>query len=151
MKFDKNISAYLLNGFILVVGWYLLQTLYPKIHPLSQTDFKITHEEAVQKAKELVKGEIPESEEEIKTSFIIDKKLYQPQNNLEPVYQALQLQPGRYWDISLISSKNKRVDITLGDNQVESVRDMTGKWYEIKLAPDGRLLVRVKALAPISP
>jgi phosphoserine phosphatase RsbU/P len=140
MKFNKNISAYLLNGFILVVGWYLLQTLYPKIHPLSQTDFKITHEEAIQKAKKLVKGEIPESEEEIKTSFIIDTKFYQPQENLEPVYQALQLQPGRYWDISLISSKNKRVNITLGDNQVESVRDMTGKWYEIKLAPDGRLL-----------
>jgi serine phosphatase RsbU (regulator of sigma subunit) len=140
MKFDKNISTYLLNGFILVVGWYLLQNFYPKIHPLSQTDFKITHEAAVQKAKELVKGEIPEPEEEIKTSFIIDANLYRQQDNLQPVYRALQLQPGRYWDISLISSKNKRLNITLGENQVESVRDMTGKWYKIKLAPDGRLL-----------
>ena len=140
MKFNKSTITYFLNGFILIAAWYFLQTLYPKIHPLSRTDFKITHEEAVQKAKELVKGEIPEPEEEIKTSFIIDANLYQQQDNLEPVYQALQLQPGRYWDVSLISSKNKKIDITLGENRVERVRDLTGKWYEIKLAPDGRLL-----------
>ncbi|MEJ2537236.1 MAG: hypothetical protein P8048_09335, partial [Calditrichia bacterium] len=51
--------------------------------------------------------------------------------NLEPVYRALHLQPGRYWDISLISSKNKKLDINLGENRVERVRDLTGKWFEI--------------------
>lgn len=139
MKLNKKF-IFSLHGLLFLIAFYLIQTYYPQIHPLSRTDFRIDQEEAVEKAKDLIKAEIPPEDMEIKTSFIVDKKYYEHSLNLDIIFKRMNIQPYQYWEISMISKENKKLGLSLGANKVESINDLTGKWYTVHLSPEGRLL-----------
>ncbi|RQW06210.1 MAG: hypothetical protein EH225_03660, partial [Calditrichaeota bacterium] len=125
---------------IVVTAFFILQSLLPGIHPLPETSFKITKSEAIDKAVNLLDGEIPAEKLVIKVSFLVDKKYFKFQQNREKLRDRLKIQPFQYWNISLISSDKKSTTLTLQNKEVKAVEDLTGNWYTVQISPEGKIL-----------
>jgi sigma-B regulation protein RsbU (phosphoserine phosphatase) len=127
---------------IIIIAIQFILKIYPRLHPLSQTSFQINREEIIEKAKNLIEGDFPEEELEFKVSFIIDKKHFENSQILKD-QKLTDIPPfDRFWEISMISEKNKKPSFTLSsDSESEqSKRDSSGDWYIAQISPAGSIL-----------
>ncbi len=140
MTLNSRILPILGQFLLAVLAFMILQSLYPQLHPLPKTVFKITKSEAVEKAVNLLDHEIAPEKLETKVSFIVDQKYFREENKLSEIYEKLHIQPFRYWEIGLISSDKKGKTLTLQNDEVKASEDLTGDWYKILISPEGKIL-----------
>ncbi|GAB4368095.1 MAG: hypothetical protein Kow0042_09080 [Calditrichia bacterium] len=141
MKLRKKYLLYGMGVIGAIVSFYLVNTFYPKFHPLSQTDFTISKEIAEQKAHQLLIVPIPENELEIQTRFIIGKGVFNP--DLQPVLQSLRQdgkQPLRYWEVSITDRRTKKTPLSLSSGESQTVRELNNTYQKVRISPRGKLL-----------
>jgi hypothetical protein len=131
----------ILGQLVLLVGsFWLLQKFYPQIHPLPQTRFVISKEDAVEKAQRFVQNEIPADELDITVSFSIEQEYFQENDETRALANSLGFQPYKHWNIALISTKKKKSNLTLSSGNGEKNSNVSDNWYKVTLSPEGKLL-----------
>jgi sigma-B regulation protein RsbU (phosphoserine phosphatase) len=141
MKNKNNVFILTIQIILVLISFYLLRSTYPRIHPLSQTDFKITKSEAIDKAENFLDGEIPINQLEIEVSFVIEKSYFEEQKVIAQIRRLTGVQPFRYWDIAITSNKDKKLHISLNNQNIESVDDISSAAYKARISPEGRILL----------
>jgi len=140
MKFHPGYSK-IVGQLVLLIGcFWFLQKFYPPFHPLPQTRFQMEKEDAVEKARQLVQGEIPADELDISVTFNIEKNYSKLSPEMQWLADSLGFQPFRHWDIALISSKQKKTSLTLSSNNEDNNSRAQDNWYKVTLSPEGKLL-----------
>jgi hypothetical protein len=124
---------------LLIACFWFIQKFYPSLHPLPQTRFQIAKEDAVEKALQLMEGEIPAEQLDMTVDFIIEKDYSTMSSEAEQLAHSLNFQPFRYWDIAMISAKKRKMNLTLSSNNQNNNRNQDN-WYKVTLSPDGKLL-----------
>jgi hypothetical protein len=131
----------ILGQVVLLAGsFWLLQKFYPQIHPLPQTRFVISKEDAVEKAQRFVQKKIPANELDMTISFSIEQKYIQENDENNVLVNSLGFQPYRHWDIALISRKKKKSNLSLSAGNGEKNSNTSNNWYKVTLSPEGKLL-----------
>ncbi len=137
---QKNCLYIIINSLLVIAAFFVLQRTYPKVHPLTQTDFKITKSEAIDKAQNFIDGEIPAGKMDVKVSFIIEKRYFQEQKVISQIKRMTGIQPYRYWNIGMISKEKKGLGFSLSSKEINAVEDVSGDWYKAQISPEGRIL-----------
>jgi len=96
----------LIASFLLLLIFHLL----PQIHPLPQTDFKISRDQAVRMTAEYLEGDIPEEKLKSHTNFVIQEESIKSKEACDEINQLLGYQLFKYWVIELFSSERKNLD-----------------------------------------
>ena len=127
------------QAILLIASFWFLQKFYPSLHPLPQTRFQMVKEDAVEKALQLMAGEIPAEQLDMTVDFTVDEDYSKMSPEAEQLAHTLNLQPFRYWDIGMISASQRKMELTLSSNEENNNRNRDN-WYKVTLSPDGKLL-----------
>ena len=139
MKLRSGYVQFAGQAVLLIVSFWFLQKFYPSLHPLPQTRFQMVRDDAVEKALQLMQGEILAEQLDMTVDFTIENDYSKMSPELEQLAHSLNFQPFRYWNIAMISAKQRKMNLTLSSNDEnnDSNRD---DWYKVTFSPAGRLL-----------
>ena len=140
MTLNLNYGKILGQVVLLAGSFWFLQKFYPQIHPLPQTHFVISKEDAIEKAQRFVKDKIPADELDISVSFSIEAQDSKKSDETIALANSLGFQPYKHWNIALISTKKKKTNLTLSSGNEEKNKVALDNWYKVTLSPEGKLL-----------
>ncbi len=138
---NRKYLQYLLMTVLAAGSFYLLQTYYPRIHPLSQTDFSVTEEQAVESATTYLPAKYQKQDMDNTSGFIIDKKYFErPAAETQSIIKAIGIQPFRYWKMEFSSSATRRNAFSFTSGEEQAVKAQTNNSFLVHLSPKGKLL-----------
>ena len=141
MKPQPKIATSTLFVLLAIAALYFLQHYYPRLHPLSQTNFKISARQVIDEIKNYLPPDIQSDNLRSTNRFIVKKGFLKTEQTLrENAPELLELNPRRYWDISLVSEKSKRSTnmVSSGQETTQIMSDSVGIFARI--SPSGKLL-----------
>jgi hypothetical protein len=133
----------LTTGFQLLIGAVLLVLIFqllPQIHPLPQTKFVISRDEAIRLAADYLEGEIPENELKSIANFVIEEEYLKKKKVTDDMAQLLNYQPYKYWEIELFSGERESMDLTLSSDEDDVSRSLSDEGYTGRVSPEGIIL-----------
>jgi serine phosphatase RsbU (regulator of sigma subunit) len=142
MRTAKIFFHYIFFFVLFLLAFQIIQELYPKLHPLPQTDFLVKREQAESIAKEFLNKEIPDADLDITTSFIIDKDLFRLGNDQTDQTEPPPIVKEKYWELKMISRKNKKTSLTFSSNSDDTIKRSTETedLYIVRIASSGVIL-----------
>ena len=136
-------NDFLTTGFQVFIGTVLLVLIFqwlPQIHPLPQTKFLVSRDEAIRLAADYLEDEIPENELKSITNFVIEEENLQKKKVSDEIIQLLGYQPFKYWEIELFSRNRESLDLTFSSNEDDVSRSLSDEGYTGRVSPEGIIL-----------
>jgi len=140
MTSRRTILRILIQILIAVFTFIFVLKFLPVIHPLSQTSFEISQQDAHRVATEFIRNEIPLNKLKIKSRFKITEDYLKNPEVASRLMENLGFQPYKYWEIEMYSREMKTADLFLGSDQDESARRYTEEWYKLFVSPEGQVI-----------
>lgn len=139
MENPKKIIPSSIAFLIAIIVLYGTQLYYPELHPLSQTAFKISRQDAVDVSRGYLDKTIQNQPFRTRVNFEIKKEVF-PKNRIDAQADEPGISTNKYWSVQFMPEKDSGFELSL-DSEGNVRADQTlESGYLIHLTPGGKLL-----------